>query len=256
MGWEAIPSAPEQDESREWIMNLIRQAVQYPQRNIEGMSQAEQTGQSILNQWLQTGTPAGVTTGMNQLTSTVQGQYDPMTSPHWQGYREESGRQEEQAISSLQRRSQLGGMGASTPALGQEGEVRRGFSSDRMQYLGGLMDRERGRQLTASGQLITAADQESRRPLTQAQGAMALGGLPRELGQMDEDALYESLVQTLLFPYVYQSPNAQTILNEPRYVYQPEDEDGGINWGQLAAQIGTRMVLGPAGGAAAGAAMG
>jgi len=244
MGWNEIPSAPEQTESREWIMNLIRQMVNWPQRNIVGMSDAENTGQNILNQWLGTGTPAGVTTGIDQLTRTVKGDYDPMTSPEWLGFRDRSALDENQAVGALRRRSQLAGMGASTPSIEKEGRTRRGFSADRMSYLGGLMDRERNRQLTASGQLIDAADKESTRDLRKVQGAMAFGGLPRELEQMDEDALYESLVQTLLFPYIYQSPNAQFIINEPRYAYQQETSGGGMDWGQIMAQIGTAMLTG------------
>lgn len=248
MGWEAIPSAPEQTESRDWLMDLIRRSVQYPQRNIAGMSEAERTGQNILNQWLGTGTPAGVTTGIDQLTSTVKGEYDPMTSPHWQGYRERSKMDENQAIGALRRRSQLAGMGASTPSFEEEGRTARGFSADRMSYLGSLMDRERGRQLTASGQLIEASDRESMRPLTKVQGAAAFGGLPRELEQMDENALYETLVQTLLFPYLRQSPQALAILNEPRYVYKQETDDGGgMDWAKIGAQVGMSMLTGGVG---------
>jgi len=242
MGWKMIPTTPQQDTARDWIADLYGTNVTYPTRSIAPMSSAESSAQKLLSEFMGAGTPAGVTQGIDYLSGVVGGQFDPKTSDSYQGYRAASKMEEEQAVNQLKRSAQLQGMNASTPVLNQEGQTRRGYSADRMGMLGMLYDNYANRQQTAAGQLVQYSDNESMRPYKQAAAGMALGGLPRELEQAEEDAIYESLVQTLLFPYLYQQGAANTILQEPRYYYKPSSGGGGMSSSDWV-KIGTTAAM-------------
>lgn len=221
-GFKQIPSEPEQTEARKYLESLYKKDVQFPTRKVPGMTGIEAEGQKWLQDYLNIGIPSGISTGIGQLKKTVEGGYDPMTGPAYQGYREASKMEEEEAINQLRRRLQLVGHGDySSPALKQEGATRRGYSADRMGYLGALYDRERDRQTGAAGPLIEASDYASKQPLRKTEAATAYGGLPRQIEAAQEEADYIALLQTLLFPYQQQAPIASTILGETRQMYDP-----------------------------------
>lgn len=199
-------------QSRKFLYDLMNSEVpDFPVQNVPGMSEAEQQSQSLLAQYMNTSLPSDYSLGMDELRKTVQGGYDPMTSPEYQGYREASKLEEEDTVNALRRHGQLVGMGASPPLLGQEGKLRRGYSADRMSYLGSLMNSERNRQLGATGQLMEGADYASALPLRQATAGQSLGALPREIEAQQEEALFNSIMQELLFPYEVQGNIASTL---------------------------------------------
>ena len=220
MGFKEIPSKPEQTESRNWLMDLIRRNVQFPTRQVPGMSGAESQGYDLLNQWLgNTTTPSGVKTGMATLEQFTKGQ-DPLTSPYWRGMREQSLSEENRLANAMQRGTRIRGAADSSGGATMVGNVRRNFANDRMALLGGLYEQDQNRRLTAAPQLIQSSDYFANEPLRKSQAAMTLGGLPREIESQQEQAIYDSLVQTLLFPYMQQAGLAQNIINEPRYYYK------------------------------------
>lgn len=239
-GFKSIPSEPEQSEARKFLLGLTRTSFQYPTMKIPGMTDIELEGQKWLQDYLNMGVPSGITTGISQLKKTVEGGYDPMTSPAYQGYRETSKMEEEGAINELRRRLQLVGHGDfSSPALKQEGATRRGYSADRMSYLGSLYDRERDRQMGAAGPLIEASDYASKAPLRKTEAATAYGGLPRQIETAQEEADYMALLQTLLFPYLTQAQIAQMVLGETRQMYDP-----GVTSPSIFSQLAGPLALG------------
>jgi len=248
-GFQSIPDSPEQSEARKFLLGLTKKNVQFPTRKIPGMTGIEAEGQQWLQEYLNKGIPSGITTGIGQLKKTVEGGYDPMTSPAYQGYREASKMEEEEAINELRRRLQLVGHGDfSSPALKQEGATRRGYSADRMGYLGALYDRERERQTGAAGPLIEASDYASKAPLRKTEAATAYGGLPRQIETAQDEADYLALLQTLLFPYKQEGPAgaAGTILGETRQMYDPGDT-GPSTFSQIAGPAAMAMMLGGGG---------
>ncbi|MGD8787024.1 MAG: hypothetical protein PVJ60_06340 [Phycisphaerales bacterium] len=223
--------------AREFMYQLLPQEAEFPVKEIVGLSEAEQTGQELLNKYLATGTPAGTQTAINELTKTVEGGYDPVTSLAYKGYRDQSKLEEQNAINELKRRLQLVGHGGfSTPALNAEGQTRRGYSADRMSFLGQLYDQERNRQTAAAVPLATLSDTAGELPLRQTAAAAAYGGAERTIEQQREDALYESLVQELLFPYIYQMPVAQSLLAEQRIF--PESGGSDTDLGGMLGMMG------------------
>jgi hypothetical protein len=196
---------------RNYLNSLINRNVQTPTRQIAGMSGNEQTSQDILSKIL-----AGETFA------------DPRISPYYQGLRQEINTETEKGVAALNRRGQSAGMYNSTPAARAEGDYRADMSAKTLSILGGLYETERNRD----------------NPYTRLQAGMTYGSLPRQLEQEGMNAGYESSLQDILFPYQYQAPLAQNMLNyqpwyQPQYYQQPSmfSQIAGPA-GQLAGGVG------------------
>lgn len=256
-GWEKVPSTKEQDAARAFLQSLYQNNIQFPTRNVPGLSDLEQQAQSLIQNYIGQGTPAGVTQAIGELSKTVAGGYNPETSAEYQGYRTTSQLEENAAVNALRRRLQLGGLPASTPALSQEGTVRQGYSGMRLQKLGDLIQQARNQQLAATIPLASLSTQVANQPLQYAQAAESFGAIPRGIETEQDQATWEALMNTLLAPYTYQAGPAGTILNEPRYTYinQPQTSSGtGGSMGNLAGSIIPQLFGG--GGSAGGSSGG
>lgn len=255
-GWQQIPDTPEQKQARKFLQDLYDKVITFPTKVVPGLSPLEEQAQSLVQNYIGQGTPTGVSQAIAELSKTVTGGYNPETSPAYQGYRTTSQLEENEAVNALRRRLQLGGLPASTPALGQEGKVRQGYSGMRLEKLGDLITQERNRQMAATTPLASLSTQVSEQPLKQAGAAEAFGAIPREIETQQEQAIWDALVATLTAPYTYQAPVAGTILNEPRYTYinpQQSSSGAGGGIGSLLGQI-LPSILG--GGSSAGAGAG
>jgi hypothetical protein len=198
--------------ANKWLESLYNQGTpDIPARTVVGQSDAEQQGTQLLEQYLNSSMPADYGVGMDQLRSTVAGEYDPSTSKYYQGYREASQMEEADAVNALRRRAQITGMGASSASLGKESKTRRGYSADRMGMLGQLYEGERNKMLTAAPQLMQGADYEGNRSLRQASAGLSLGASSRQIEQEQEDAIYNSVMQELMFPYEVLAPIASGV---------------------------------------------
>lgn len=236
-GWEAIPSTAEQNQARQFLVQLLNNRLNFPTRQVAGASPYQTQALDQLGRFMSTA-PRGYEAGIGELEKTVAGGYNPVTSPEYSAYRDESKFNEEQEVNALRRSQEIQGVMPGTPALKQEWLSRTPYASQREGFLASLMDRERSRQLGAVGPLIEAGTNV---PLTQINAGMTLGNLPREITQAENDALFESLMQTLLGPYTYQAPVASSITGEQRYAYQQPTESplSGILGSALGAFAGS-----------------
>jgi hypothetical protein len=229
--WEMIPSTPEQKRARSFLEELWQRRLNIPGRKVPGLGPTEKRAQEMLSDWMGRGTPPGVKTAIGEMTKTVEGDYyDPYVSKLYRPYRDVSRMEEAEAVNAMRRRAGNVGMARSTPALDREGRTRRGFAADREGYLAGLYDRERGRQVRTAPVLAatsTAADEQT---LKKAQAGATVGAMPRQVETEQERAIWEALVQTLLAPYNYQQGPANTILNEQRFLYAPDEGNGLMNF--------------------------
>lgn len=159
--------------AQKWLQGLIKRGIpKFPTRQVAGMTDIEQQGQDIL---------ADVASG-----KTFR---DPMTSEYYKGMRGELDREEEKGVGELRRRSQLSGMGASTPAFATEAEYRASMAAKRSSILGSLYESESARD----------------NPYTRMAAVSSYGRLPREIKQESDDAVYNAILQKLMFPYQTQS---------------------------------------------------
>lgn len=190
-----IKETPWGAENRNYLTSLINQNVQYPTQQIAGLSDAEKQVQTLLAQ---------VMSG-----STFQ---DPRTSPYYQGLRQEIGAETEKGVSALNRRAQSAGMYRSGTAARAEGDYRSDQANKQLSLLGSLYEQERARD----------------NPYTRLQAGATYGALPRELEQAGLTSQYQQQVNQLQFPYQYQAPLAQNMLNyqpwyTPTYITEPSE---------------------------------
>jgi len=202
-----IKETPWGPEVRNYLMELMKQDVSMPTRDVAGMSAAEQQGQGILAQILGGGAFA-----------------DPRTSPLYQGLRQESMAEEERAASSLKRRQQGSGMLHSSTGAQSEGRLRGDYSNSRMSLLGGLYEKERDRD----------------NPYSRLSAASQYGALPRQIEQERANAGYESAMGNVMFPYQQQAGIAGQLLNYQPW-YQPQQYSEPSGFAQMAGPIGTIM---------------
>jgi len=175
------------------LTNLMTQDVKLPTRQTAGMSANEQTGQGIL---------ADIAAGKSF--------QDPSTSQYYSGMRNQYKRATDEGVSALRHRQNLGGNFNSGAAVNQESKYRSQMSDQEMSLLGQLYERERAR------------DNEYTRMAAIGQ----YGGLPRVLEQSGMNSEYQAALQNMLFPYKYQAPIANSLLNYdanimPQYITEP-----------------------------------
>lgn len=234
--WREIKQAPEQKEARSRIMDLIRETINFPTKQTAGLTDAEQLAQDYVAQYLKSPSSSpGLDTAIGEMTKTVGGGYDPLSSPYYEGYRRTSEMEEAEAMNALKRRTQLVGMSRSTPELTQMGKTARGYSADRMTQLGGLYESERNRQTGMAGTLASAEEYRLQEPVRRAQAGATFGAIPREIENERLANEYSALLQTLLAPYTYQAPLAAQVMTEPRYV-GVQSSGGGTDWGKIIGQ--------------------
>jgi len=246
MGWKLIPSTPDQNTARSWLMDNLQKDLQFPTQDIAEMTPFQQELQSYLQQSMP-GMQQNYELSQQQLQDTLQGGYNPQDSPYWKGYRQTANQMKADSQTDIRQRSQLGGMLKSSPSANVEADSNRQYDSMMLRELGQLYENERNKMYNAaqvSGQVTSQQTQN----LAQA---TALGNLPREIEQQQNDAMYEAAMQELLAPYQYQYKLAEPILSETRYYYKSKSKSGFSS--ALGGALGTG--LGIAGGALLGGAL-
>lgn len=169
-------------QGRNYMSSLLGKGIDFPRREIAGMSDIEKRGQDILS---------NIASG-----STFQ---DPRTSPLWSGLRREMKADEQEGADALSHRFRNL---TSSPAFNQMGDYRANMANKRAVTLGGLYERERDRD----------------NPYTRLAAIDQFGGLPRTIEQSKSDAGYNQKIQNLLASFQYLLPLAQQIVgNETWY---------------------------------------
>ena len=221
---EKIKVAPQTEESKvgsAWLQDLLKQDIKHPVQQIAGMTGTEQGIQDTLAGNVGTMNDS-YNLAMQELMKTLQGGYDPATSDYYQGFRNEANAMKDDQASSIRRRSQLGGMLASTPSAGIEAENNRRVDNLTLQELGKLTENERNRTTNAA----LGVGQVSGQQMNNLQGAESLAAVPRAITQAEYDAMYTANMNDLLAPYQLQAPIASNLLNYKRDSYMT---GGGLN---------------------------
>lgn len=250
MGWKSIPQTQEQINARSKMVGWLNQDIAYPTQGVAQLTADEQANLSRISGSLDSG--YGLKSlATEELRKTLAGEYDPMTSPYWESYRNEMTAMKGADVAGQNRANQAGGMGDSTTGALVADETANRWNRQMATTAGGLMESERNRRLSTAGNVNQSEFQN------ELAGQQALG-LPRQISQAEQSAMYEKQVNDLLAPYVYQSPLAQYILNEQRFYYKQKSSSG-FDWGKLAGAAimgGSALLTGGASlGLGAGAGM-
>ncbi len=170
----------------EGIQNLMGQSA--PSVNLQGLG-AE--GQQLLNMGmgliqqlthLAQNPPEIYQTGMDEIQKVLEGGYDPMSSPYYEGIRRESEMLTDRSVSEMMHGQSARGTLASTPGMRAESDLRAMADARTLQTLGQLHEGERGRMSNAVNQALGYAQYQ---PNVMGQ---AMGGI----GAMSPLATYGS----------------------------------------------------------------
>ena len=201
---------PEQSQARGYLSDLYQRDLDMPTQQIAGMSNAEQSGQKLLSDWVQSDSYS-----------------DPYESAVYQNYRTESRLAEDDAAARLKKDAQAAGASGSTASTQRAmNDLRGGFAQDRSSALANLTNQERNRSDALTQQKINAS--------------ATVGALQREIENQQNIAKYQATMQNVLAPYQYNSQIASLILNDDYDWYTPSymQTDGVL--GQIG-QVGSAV---------------
>ena len=248
--WKMIPDAPEQTESRNYLMDLINRDIQFPILDIAGMTDTEQGAQGILDRIVNAASSKYMPfeeLGLAEMTKTLEGGYDPRTSPYYEGLRDEANRLKSEGTSNIRRVGNIGFGGAkrASPITRGVGDYTSKVDTGLLQNLGRLYEGERNK-MFAAGNIAQNVGRNA--PLSILDQVATTGDLPRILEQLQNQAQYGSQVDTLTFPYTAQAPLAQSIINEPRYTYVQKDKKSKAGLGSAIGTLAGMALAAPTGG--------
>lgn len=210
-GFEKIPLTKDQKAAQSFLMAQLNKSVNIPTQQVAGLSPTEQLLQNNLSSYF--GAGGGYQSGMNAINDQTK-YVDPVTSPYFKGLAQQSQLAKEKGVSALRQRSQLGGMLFSSPSARAEGEYTSNLDANLMAQLGQLENQQKAQQLQA-------AQMAMQNPLAALNSAAPLAAQPRTLEQALMEAQYNQQLQSMLFPYQYQAPIAQGIMNNQAYAWNP-----------------------------------
>ena len=204
-----------------------------PTVSLPGTTGAEQQlltqGMSLIQELISGEMPEAFKIGMDKIKNILGGEYNPLTSPYYQGLKEEAARFEKKGISGIRQRSQLGGMLYSEPAMGIEAEFSGILGTGLTKELGRLYEADVGRQAGMVPQLLGYAGLEQGRKgqALAGIGAMApLAGKGGDIARQQELLNWGVGTQQAMFPWTHQAPIHQFMADwgtfyQPTQTYQP-----------------------------------
>jgi len=215
------------DPAMDKLTELMGRDVTLPTVDLPKLSDQEKKlvdwGTSIIEKMMGAGTPEPYELGLEKIKSVLGGEYDPRTSPYYEGLKEETARTEAKGISGIRQRSQLGGMLYSEPAMGAEAEYRGILGTGLTKELGSLYEADINRQVSMIPQLLGYAGYESAMPgqkIETLKSFAPMAGQERDIATKQALADWEVATQQELFPFNYQAPIAQYMADWGNW-YQP-----------------------------------
>jgi len=192
------------------LQNLATTTPALPTVSLPGISGTEQQllsqGMSLIQKLMSGEMPEAFALGMEKIKSILGGEYNPLTSPYYQGLKEEAARFEEKGISDIRQRSQLGGMLYSEPAMGAEAEFKGILGTGLTKELGSLYEADVNRQAGMIPQLLSYAGLEAGMPGQALAGISALSplaGKGGDIARQQEFLNWGVGTQQALFPWTY-----------------------------------------------------
>jgi hypothetical protein len=220
--FKEIPSTSEQTQARSYLQGLEQRDLQFPTLQVAELTPEEQAIQNALPDYF-----AGSQDSYNQskkyYSDVLSGSYDPLTSPYYQGLRANLEARTKADVQRVKRAGQGSGMLRSGPTQALAAEQERLGNADIATVEGQLLESERNRMQNAAGSMLGL--EQSR--LSTMAGVSSLAEKARAIQQAKNQAAFESAIQDMLAPYLYNAQIASALLNERRYVSY--ETGGGMN---------------------------
>ena len=224
---------PYSEPAMDALQNLATTTPNLPSISLPGTTGEEQNllsqGMDLINQLMTGEMPEAFKIGMDKIKNILGGEYNPLTSPYYQGLKEEAARFEGKGVSDIRQRSQLGGMLYSEPAMGVEAEFRGIVGTGLTKELGRLYESDVNRQASMVPQLLGYSGQELGRKgmALSGIGAMApLAGKSGDIARQQAMLNWQQQTNQEMFPWTHQAPIHQFMADwgnfyQPEQVYQP-----------------------------------
>ncbi|HDP36814.1 MAG TPA: hypothetical protein ENN27_02935 [Candidatus Atribacteria bacterium] len=215
-----------QKEARQRITELSKQPYRRYTEPVFGEYPYRAQLESSLGKYIGRETPELYRAGESELLKTLQGEYDPYTSPYYQAMREGALREEKEALGRLRRGAQLGGYLYGTPRLNAEAELLAQTQAELAKLLGGMSEAERIRRLSTVPTAIDVGRQIEGIPLESMQAIMSISPILKALEEEPLRFGYEQFREEQMWPYQRQAPLLQQLLGYapwymPQYVEKP-----------------------------------
>ena len=205
---EPVPRTTGSKKAETYLKNLLQRTPDIPLQGTAELTPVQMAIQGMTPDLLSQVTRSGdLATG--EYRDILEGDYDPRTSPYYEGLRQESERLKKEGVTSLRQRAELGGMLTSSGAAVSEASFLKQSNSALLRELGRLLETERGRKLLAAEGIQSA---EARK----IGNVAAVGGIAEEARSIEQqraDALYIQSLQMALAPYQYQAKIAESLMN-------------------------------------------
>jgi len=180
-------------------------------------SQLLNWGMGLIEKMVSGEMPEAYTLGMNKIKNILGGEYDPTTSPYYEGLKEESARFEEKGAGDIRQRGQMGGMLYSEPAMGIESDFRGQIGTGLTKELGRLFESNINREASMIPSLLGYSQAKTG---MMGQALSGIGGLSGLAGKSGDIARQERIGglsglagksgdiarQETLLPYTVQAP--------------------------------------------------
>lgn len=147
-----------------------------------------------------------------ELEKTLGGEYDPRTSPYYEGLRREAEILEREGLTDLRQSAELGGMFKSGGAGGRTGAEASFLSSSKsnlLKELGALYENERTRKAQAARDIQGI----ERAGIEDIAAIGSIAEAERSVEEQKNQAIYEAYMQQIMFPYTVMTNIATALLN-------------------------------------------
>jgi len=197
--------------------------------------------QKYLDQSQQPGANAVTDAAGKQITDTMNGAYDPSTSPFYKATRDAAKVEQQSALN--QQNAQLGARGKffSSEALNEGQQLNTNTTNFLNTTLTGMAEKERQNKLTAAGMAPAISAAQTRQSLAPIEAATTVGALPQQMQQADLERQYQEFQrqrQEKALPLTaatgaYSNQGMQTVANQDK---------PGFDWGSFLGTVGSAAV--------------
>ena len=198
-----------------------------PTLDLQGTSGEENQllswGMGLIEKMMSGKMPEAYTLGMNKIKSVLGGEYDPTTSPYYEGLKQEASRFEEKGKGDIRTRGQMGGMLYSEPAMGIEADFSGQIGTGLTKELGRLFESNINRETSMIPNLLGYSNAKTG---MMGQALSGIGSLAPLAGKSGDIANQQAMInqqigsQQAMLPYTAQAPILQNLSDWGNF-YQP-----------------------------------
>ncbi len=177
------------ESTSSWLTGKMQKPETYKGEMVAGMSPYEQKSLGFLEEYGKPSPVRGAATA--EIQKTLEGGYDPTSSPYYQAVKAEAARNLEGTQADISDMAAGGGRYWAGARLGEQREAGTDVTIGLNKFLGELAERERARKL----QVLPFVQEAEETPLRKSAAYQTLGALPREIDQARKEAIYQEWVR-------------------------------------------------------------